>query len=222
MRIYMTTNKINGKIYIGKDALHRKCYLGSGKILKKAIKKYGRNNFVKTIIEICDDNRWVERERYWIDKYESRNPNIGYNITEGGEGISGHKHTEMAKKRMAETKIGDKNPMFGRHHLGYWLGKHHSKEANEKRAAALMGEKNHNFGKKFSDETLKKLSDSHKGHHPTEETLKKMSEVASGTKNGYYGKRHSEEVRKRMSEIAQARFAKLRKEKNEKHLCERN
>ena len=43
MVIYKTTNLINGKIYIGKDVRNLNCYLGSGKLLKKAIEKYGKN-----------------------------------------------------------------------------------------------------------------------------------------------------------------------------------
>ena len=41
MIIYKTTNLINGKFYIGKDSKNDPNYLGSGKILKKAFKKYG-------------------------------------------------------------------------------------------------------------------------------------------------------------------------------------
>ena len=45
MIVYKTTNLINGKIYVGKYEGNRENYLGSGYILKKAIKKYGRENF---------------------------------------------------------------------------------------------------------------------------------------------------------------------------------
>ena len=46
MIIYLTTNLINGKIYIGLlTNLKKKNYLGSGKILKKAINAYGKENF---------------------------------------------------------------------------------------------------------------------------------------------------------------------------------
>ena len=51
MIIYKTTNLVNGKIYIGKDKNNNPSYLGSGKILKLAIKKYGKENFTKETIE---------------------------------------------------------------------------------------------------------------------------------------------------------------------------
>lgn len=51
MVIYKITNTINGKIYIGKQSNRNKKYMGSGKWIKRAIKKYGRSNFIKEIID---------------------------------------------------------------------------------------------------------------------------------------------------------------------------
>ena len=47
MIIYKTTNLVNKKIYIGQDSKNNPEYLGSGAIVKKAIKKYGKENFKK-------------------------------------------------------------------------------------------------------------------------------------------------------------------------------
>lgn len=82
MIIYKTTNLINNKIYIGKDKKNNSKYLGSGKILKRAIKKYGQENFKKEILETCIDLEHLnEREKYWI---EVLTPD--YNIAKGGDG----------------------------------------------------------------------------------------------------------------------------------------
>lgn len=53
MFIYKTINLITSKIYIGQHNGSYKNYLGSGVYLNRAIKKYGRNNFKKEIIEYC-------------------------------------------------------------------------------------------------------------------------------------------------------------------------
>ncbi len=89
--IYRTVNLINNKIYIGKRNFNPKLkpnkeYLGSGKILNDAIKKHGRENFIKNILEYCFTKENLnERERFWIKFYDSRNNEIGYNISEGGD-----------------------------------------------------------------------------------------------------------------------------------------
>ena len=85
--IYKTTNLVNGKIYIGKDAKNRSTYFGSGTILKQAIKKYGVENFKKEILEVCENLKVLaEKEIYWIEKFDARNSSIGYNIAKGGNG----------------------------------------------------------------------------------------------------------------------------------------
>ena len=55
--IYKTTNKINQKYYYGAHSTHNlnDGYLGSGTALKKAISKYGRENFYREIVEMCDN-----------------------------------------------------------------------------------------------------------------------------------------------------------------------
>lgn len=94
MVIYKTTNLINGKFYIGKDVKNKKTYLGSGKILKQAIDKYGKENFKKEILEYCIDLVHLdEREIYWIDKYNAIEN--GYNLTEGGTGGDTWKNNKL-------------------------------------------------------------------------------------------------------------------------------
>ena len=85
MVIYKTTNLLNGKYYIGKDEKNNPEYLGSGKILKLAINKNGRENFKKEILEVCQTRKILNnREKYWIKSLSATT--LGYNITEGGTG----------------------------------------------------------------------------------------------------------------------------------------
>ena len=89
--IYETTNLINGKKYIGKKTSKTflaEEYLGSGIILKKAIEKYGKENFkVRTLEEINTNQKDLcDREIYWIDYYNAINSEEYYNIGAGGLG----------------------------------------------------------------------------------------------------------------------------------------
>ncbi len=87
MIIYKTTNLINGKIYIGKDSKNDPNYFGSGLLLRQSIKKYGKKNFKKEIIDFADSVKGLnEKEIYWIAFYNSTNKEIGYNLTPGGFG----------------------------------------------------------------------------------------------------------------------------------------
>jgi group I intron endonuclease len=82
MIIYKTTNLINGNFYIGQDSKNNPNYLGSGTLLNKAIKKYGKENFVKEIIECCNSKQQLnEREIFWILELKPI-----YNIAIGGSG----------------------------------------------------------------------------------------------------------------------------------------
>lgn len=87
MIVYKTTNLINGKIYIGRQLHDNPNYIGSGKIMHRAIEKYGRQNFKKETLETCSSIFELnEREKYWIFQLNSADKNIGYNIMLGGQG----------------------------------------------------------------------------------------------------------------------------------------
>lgn len=89
MIIYKTINLINKKFYIGKDSNNNPSYYGSGIYLKRAIKKYGRENFEKVILEKCANEKELnEREKYWIKELNATNTKIGYNLATGGEGCN--------------------------------------------------------------------------------------------------------------------------------------
>jgi hypothetical protein len=87
MHIYKITNKINQKWYIGQHNGKNPNYLGSGKLLKKAIKKYGKENFDKVILEECFTKEELDiREKWWIAESNALNDPMSYNLVDGGEG----------------------------------------------------------------------------------------------------------------------------------------
>lgn len=94
MIIYKTTNLINGKFYIGKDANNDPLYFGSGKILKQAIKKYRNENFKKEILEVCSSLEELNiREKFWISELNAIKE--GYNLTDGGTGGDTWTHNDV-------------------------------------------------------------------------------------------------------------------------------
>lgn len=86
--IYKTTNLKNGKIYIGQ---HRSTefnpkYYGSGTTLKKALKKYGKENFkIEILYEANNLKRLNDAEILFIEDYRTIDSSIGYNIELGGQ-----------------------------------------------------------------------------------------------------------------------------------------
>jgi len=100
-QIYCITNTINGKKYIGQNKTSNPRYLGSGKLLKLALKKYGRENFIKQIlwegpIEFIND-----MELYWIDYFSADKSDMFYNI---------------CTNAFPPVLCGDKNGFYGKHH----------------------------------------------------------------------------------------------------------
>jgi len=110
MIVYLITNKINGKRYVGqttKTLEHRFSahqYAPRGvSYLYNAIKKYGPENFsAETLVVVRTKEDMDFYEKFLIKEFDLRNPEIGYNITEGGEGVSGYKFSEGVKKRLSD------------------------------------------------------------------------------------------------------------------------
>ena len=102
--IYLTTNLVNGKKYIGsRDRTLSKgygTYLGSGVNLKLAIKKYGRKNFKREILVECSKEERYNLEAHYLEKYNAvDNPNF-YNL-EGVRGtFSGYTHSNETKAKI--------------------------------------------------------------------------------------------------------------------------
>jgi len=149
MVIYKTTNLVNGKFYVGKDEKNSPEYLGSGIVLKTAIKKYGTENFKKEILEECTDKKELnEREKYWIATLSATT--LGYNIALGGEG--GDTYSKNPKLGEIKKKLsGNRNHFFN---------KTHSDESKAKMSKSQSGRKAWNKGLTniHSDETKAKMS----------------------------------------------------------------
>jgi len=143
--VYVTTNLINGKQYVGEhwvDAQSYK-YIGSGDALKLAIKKYGKINFKCDIVEWYDTRKEAfDAQEIYINSLNTQCPN-GYNISpKGGHGVVGC-IAESTKEKIRVSR-------------GVWT---HTEEAKEKMRGRIA-----------SDETKKILSEIRKNQVFSEES----------------------------------------------------
>jgi group I intron endonuclease len=177
--IYKTTCIINNKIYVGKHKCYEKPdknYLGSGKLLWFAIKKYGKDKFIQEILEFCEsEEQNCEREKFWIKKLNSQNRKIGYNTSPGGEGgISGFNR---------ET-----NKWFSLENWSKLTSEEHSIRVkkikagiNKPETRKKISKASKNWHEKMTEEEKKEWTKSLS--HP-----KKSNENYKGSKNSMYGK----------------------------------
>lgn len=192
--IYMTENLINGKKYIGQKKSTKflaEKYLGSGSLLRKAINKYGKQNFRTCLICECDSKEQLnEMEIYYIKLYDAQNNPNFYNIAPGGESgvggpkFKGHTHTEESKQKISDNNKGSKNAFYGHKH-SYETRKLMSEKARKRPPV--------------TDETREKLSKIRKGLKFTEEHKRRISESQKGEKGNNYGKKLSSETKNKIS-----------------------
>lgn len=190
---YKITNLANNKIYIGKaisvDERWRKHKVAAHRqdpndysYLHRAMNKYGFENFIIEIIdEYLNEEESLQAETQFIKLFNSNNRDIGYNLTEGGEGSSGFKHSLESRQKMSQTKMainlsGDNNPFYGQHHTEEsrfkmsefqreyfkthehpWMGRSHTDETRQKISFSAIG-------REVSLETRKKISETNKGN----------------------------------------------------------
>ena len=142
--VYLITNKINGRKYVGSSRKSQidENYYGSGKVIKDALKKYGKENFQRDILWEGKGNA-RDIETYFLKKINAANNPLYYNLTNDARGNNLHK--EETKKTVSEKLTGKK----------------FSKERCENISKAKKGSTTSKKGK--SDGPKPKVSEAHKG-----------------------------------------------------------
>lgn len=167
--IYITTNTVNNKRYIGQCVYHKRKnwerYLGSGKYLLLAIKKYGKCKFTRDILCNAFNQsglNWLEQ--HFIADYNAVSDPMFYNIALGGQvtnGFEGKCHTEEYKRKRSADMLLD-HPRRGKKMPPGW---------GVKSGNARRGKSYH------TDESLKRVQQlglANRGKTATEETKEKM------------------------------------------------
>lgn len=183
----MHVNKINQKKYIG--ITHTTLYKrwgnnGSGykngrqSVFGRAIDKYGWDNFDHIVLfENLTMDEACKKEIEYIKKYNTQDPNYGYNIQPGGQlGNAGVKFSEESKQKMSDVKRGKK------------LSEEHKRKISESckghkpgihTEEGLRKLREFNTGKTIPEETRRKISKSLTGIKRSPETLRKRKENSS-------------------------------------------
>jgi len=164
-RIYKITNQVNGKFYVGmtrkklKYRFNNHCYdaliRNSNSYFHKAIRKYGKENFIIEEVEVCEKNL-PDREVFWISKLKP-----DYNQTIGGDnGILGFRHTEETKNFLSEKRkgkyTGEKNPFYGQHHTQKTKDKLSKMRKGQPSPCGFAGKYHKEESKSKTSQTLKK------------------------------------------------------------------
>lgn len=147
MIVYLVTNRANGKRYVGKTQNSMKqrwrnhladVRRGKNWALHNAIRKYGPGSFEHDVLAIgLTPSEGSECEKFYILLLGTRSHALGYNMTDGGDGVSGWKKSPEAIERSRSGHRG-------------------SKRSAETRA--LIGERSR--GRVPSPETRKKIASS--------------------------------------------------------------
>lgn len=159
MIIYLVENRCNGKRYVGltKHDLdtrwnqHTKdAFRGSSQPLHRAIRKYGEDEFVRAKIDMGESEEHLRiLEKYWIETLGTFGSS-GYNATRGGDGVLGLKHSDDTRRRMGESRKGERNHNYGK---SWGRSGPFPEETKRKMSAAAMG-------RTHTAETRKKISES--------------------------------------------------------------
>ena len=160
--IYKITNLVNGKMYIGQSIDIYKRWKEHNNIafrttsksynypLYKAIRKYGIDNFKFEIIEECSIEKLNDKEIYYINKYNTcifNKNSFGYNMTLGGEGHRGYKHSEESKRKIGEASKG--NQYAKGVNIGNQYAKGNKLSEETKKQMGISRKKNVNNGCKY-------------------------------------------------------------------------
>ncbi|QMP83831.1 MAG: hypothetical protein [Caudoviricetes sp.] len=169
--IYKTTNLINGKYYIGKHQTENLLddYYGSGKYLKRAITKYGIENFYKEILFVCESEKHMNNLEKILVVPDSE---INYNLCPGGDGGWGYLN-DSSETHITRCKKGYQNANLSKYNLtrDYTI---HSEKAKLLHKQGVLKPPPSWIGRKHKEETKILIG-------------KKNSETQKGSKNSQFG-----------------------------------
>lgn len=204
-KIYKYTNKINGKVYIGRTCrdLNRRAEKDGREYRKcpyfwSAIQKYGWENFEGIILEdnLTDDEA-TEKETYYIREYNSNNIEIGYNLTDSSQNYSLETREKIGRCNRGRKLSEEQRKRIGDINRGKKLSEETRRKISENHAD-VSGEKNPMWGKHRTEEEKKRIGEASRGRVYTKEVCEKLSKKHKGRIPWNKGKKFTEEQKKNM------------------------
>ena len=180
--IYLITNKINGKIYIGKHSTDNlnDGYMGSGIIIKRAIAKDGKENFTKEYLAFCDNEDTLNYlEKFYIKKYKAKE--VGYNLTDGGDGHLGFIMSEETKEKLSKS------------HKGKHLTEEHKQKLSEATKKQLVEKGSPFKGRHHTEESKLKMRQSAKNRPPM--STQQKQKISRANKGKTLSEEHKQKIR---------------------------
>ena len=173
MRIYLIRNLLNGKGYVGQTrgsvatrfCRHRaSANAGSDLAIHRAMRKYGNENFRVEVLDSCDSQSQLnELEQYYIKLFGTLAPlGHGYNMTPGGDGLSGFTMSLESKLKMSLAKKGKRLSEEHKAKIKFSIRNIARPERTPRPPKVRLSTK----GRKFSEEHKAKLSAAKKGKTP--------------------------------------------------------
>ncbi|MBF0208893.1 MAG: GIY-YIG nuclease family protein [Oligoflexia bacterium] len=227
--IYKFYCNVNGKIYIGKSINLKQRIEGHKRTSKQlngnyyfenALIKHGWDNFTIEILETFNGfdktnkdhkNMILDRESFFMKKFDSSNLSIGYNICKFSTDRTGVPQSELTKKKIGNANRGrfvsdETKEKLRLSHLG-----NSSKKGSKLSEESITKLRIAGIGRKHSEETKQKMSEARLGKTHSEESKEKMRKPKVNKENlgkSFLGRKHSDESKEKM------RQAKLNKNEN--------
>lgn len=235
--IYITTNMVNGKRYLGQKRIEFgidwHSYLGSGKHLKRAIKKYGRKNFTRNIVCFCYSEDKLNKAEHdlsvFLNVVESDD---WYNLCYGGGGKSGYKMSEEQVEQLRKRSLKQMQNPDVRKHLSELAKKRNNTDEAKHRQSEMMkklwqdddfrkkvienksvlqGEEHPMYGYQWSDEQRQHMRDIMIEKNKDEQyknMVKSSRTYFSGPDNPLYGIPKSEETKEKLRKAMLGKYTK--------------
>ena len=200
--VYLTTNLVNGKQYIGcHRAKEDDDYIGSGKLFLRAVNKYGKSNFFKEILEWCySEEELFMKESYYGKLFNAVESKSFYNVSE-----LGHKNPVLYGERNGfynKTHSNETKQKLSDVHKGKIISEE-TKLKMSQRSKELWEDPEfhsrmtHNrLGHKHSEETKLKIGNSNRGKTMSKESIEKIKI----SRQRVPGKPHTEETKLKISQ----------------------